>query len=157
MSRSYAQGTSSTVMVSQADIMKVLARFGVLQHAFYNDHDKSAIGFAYGGLTYRIEVIMPPRDHEMFCFTESGKARTEAVAAKAYDDETKRRWRSLLLVIKAKLVAVDDGIATFEQEFLAYIVTGDNRLFGDYAIPQIKELAAGGKAPSALPMPGRSK
>jgi hypothetical protein len=37
---------------------------------------------------------------------------------------TRQRWRALVLVIKAKLEAVEAGISTLESEFLANIVTG---------------------------------
>lgn len=41
--------------------------------------------------------------------------------------EERRLWRCLLLAIKAKLEIVASGIATFEEEFLAHVVT-DNGL-----------------------------
>jgi len=45
--------------------------------------------------------------------------------AKVFDAEVRRRWRSLALIVKAKLVAVDDGISTAEREFLADTMVGD--------------------------------
>lgn len=48
------------------------------------------------------------------------------------DQERRRRWRALLLSIKAKLEAVESGIYTFEQEFLGHIVpdsTGDQTIY----------------------------
>jgi len=36
--------------------------------------------------------------------------------------EERQKWRALLLVVKAKLEAVDAGIATIEQSFFAEIV-----------------------------------
>ena len=37
--------------------------------------------------------------------------------------ETRRRWRCLLITIKAKLECIETGIETFEEAFLAHIVT----------------------------------
>ena len=46
--------------------------------------------------------------------------------AKAWaDQENRRRWRCLHLAIKAKLEAVATKIFTFEEEFLAHIVTSE--------------------------------
>jgi hypothetical protein len=33
-----------------------------------------------------------------------------------------RRWRALLLMIKAKVEAVESGVVTFEDEWLAHFV-----------------------------------
>lgn len=40
-----------------------------------------------------------------------------------WDQDCCAKWRGLLLVIKAKLVAIETGIAIFDQEFLPYFVT----------------------------------
>jgi hypothetical protein len=42
-------------------------------------------------------------------------------------------------VIKAKLEAVESGISTLEQEFLAQVVTESGRTIGEIIIPQISE------------------
>ena len=40
-------------------------------------------------------------------------------------------------MIKAKLEAVENSIATFEEEFLAHIVLPNDRTVADYVIPQV--------------------
>lgn len=67
-----------------------------------------------------------------------------------YDRACKQRWRALLLCIKAKLEAVDSGIATFEQEFMANIVMPDGKTFGDYALPKIHQATLDNKMPKLL-------
>ena len=66
------------------------------------------------------------------------------------EQEDRRIWRSLLLVIKAKLESVNTGIATFEQEFLNNIVMPNGRTVGEIVLPQIAESYASGKMPLAL-------
>jgi hypothetical protein len=39
----------------------------------------------------------------------------------------RRKWRALLIDIKAKFVAVDDGIETFDQAFMAWIIAADGK------------------------------
>jgi hypothetical protein len=52
--------------------------------------------------------------------------------------EKRRRWRCLLLSIKAKLETVANGILTFDEEFLANIVVpGTGETVGTWAAPKI--------------------
>lgn len=46
-------------------------------------------------------------------------------------------WRAFLLVIKAKLEAVESKIATFEQEFMANIVMPNDRTIEEIVTPLI--------------------
>jgi hypothetical protein len=64
---------------------------------------------------------------------------------------TRTRWRALLLIIKAKLEAVENGVTTFEEEFLAHIVMPGDRTIGQYVIPQIGGAYSTGKLPRMLP------
>lgn len=158
MSRSYAEGTKVAVGSSQAEIMGSLAKFGVKQRAFYDDEEgQSAVGFSYGGLSYRIAVLMPRPEHDAFWHTAGGRRKNAEQARAAYDAEVRRRWRSLVLAVKAKLVAVDDEISTFEQEFLAYVVTGDGKTVAEHLIPALKQGAREGRIPASLPVPGAGR
>lgn len=67
--------------------------------------------------------------------------RTRAAIEKLVQTpEHRRRWRALLLGIKAKLEYVQSGIATFDEEFLAHIVIDDRTVFD-----RIREAAGGGR------------
>jgi hypothetical protein len=144
--RSYAQGTKVDAHGTQFDIMKALSRFGVAKHAFMSEtcedgSQRAAVAFEYAGLNYKISVLTPPPDHEAFTHSEGGRARTQIQATTAYESEIKRRWRSLYAVIKAKLIAVDDDVATFEQEFMAYILTGSGETLYESLEPELKKAA----------------
>ena len=76
-----------------------------------------AKGFIAGwqGDTARIEFLCSDRHIRISVPTPSN--------SKAADEQiTRQKWRALLLVIKAKLEAVDAKIATFEQAFATDIV-----------------------------------
>ena len=75
------------------------------------------------------------------------KAKNETRLAQ----ETRSRWRALLLIIKAKLEAVENGVTTFEEEFLAHIVLPDGRTVAAATLPQIAQAYVGGKMPKLLP------
>ncbi len=81
-----------------------------------------------------------------------GAGRAIARAEKIRDAEERRRWRALLLVLRAKFEAVASGITTFDREFLAHLVTNEGVTVGDVIAPSLDRSLAG-NAPLALPAP----
>ncbi len=68
----------------------------------------------------------------------------------------RQRWRALLLVLKAKLEAVESKIATFESEFLSHIVLPDDRTVAQHVMPLIAQAYETGAMPRRLlALPGR--
>lgn len=60
----------------------------------------------------------------------------------------RQKWRCLALVIKAKLEAVESGIATFEDEFMANIVMPDGKTVGTHMRPKIEAAYQSNKMPA---------
>lgn len=56
-------------------------------------------------------------------------------------------WRALLLVVKAKLEAVESKIATFEEEFLAHIVMPNDQTVGTLMLPIVARAYESGVMP----------
>lgn len=56
----------------------------------------------------------------------------------------------MALVIKAKLEAVEAGIAAFEEEFLAHIVLPNGSTVGQFMMPQIAAVYETGRMPPLL-------
>jgi hypothetical protein len=81
----------------------------------------------------------------------NGERRTLAQAEVARDKEIKRLWRTLVATIKAKLIASESGITSFEQEFLAYTVTETGETVGEVMLPQLRNIYASGEMPPMLP------
>ncbi len=59
----------------------------------------------------------------------------------AADD--RQQWRALVLVVKAKLEAIECGFTTFEDEFLATVIMKNGQTVGEYARPQLQGLSMG--------------
>jgi hypothetical protein len=59
------------------------------------------------------------------------------------------------LVIKAKLEAVEGGITTFEDEFLAHIVLPDGQTVAHHVRPRIEAVYSSGEVQALLPTPSR--
>jgi hypothetical protein len=66
-----------------------------------------------------------------------GRFQSPAAAGRALEQANRQRWRALYLVIRAKLEAVEAGIAIFDQEFLAFIMGRDGMTVGDLILPQL--------------------
>lgn len=59
----------------------------------------------------------------------------------------RQRWRALHLVIKAKLEAVSSGVATFDEEFLPYIVLPNQQTVAQAMVPLIEQAYTRGEMP----------
>jgi hypothetical protein len=76
---------------------------------------------------------------------------TLPLATARNEQQIRSRWRALLLVIKAKLEAIDIGILTIEDAFLAETVLPDRSTVAEHMAPQIEAAYATGKMPPLLP------
>lgn len=116
------------------------------------DGDMVMIAFKAAGrqVAFRMQMADPAD----FTDTATGKKRSATDAASFAAKEDRRRWRALALSIKAKLVAVEDGIETFEQAFMAHIVMPDGLTIGQHVTPRIAQAYETGDMPPLLPAPG---
>lgn len=136
----YAEGTSVSEDRSRLELEKTLRRFGADQFmvAWDDTTGMQIIAFRMSGRQIRLDVPIPDRDDPMFRMTPSGRVRATSAAQEEYTKEVRRRWRSLLLVVKAKLTAVADRISTLEREFLADMVTDDGRTVEQIVRPYLE-------------------
>lgn len=149
----YATETVVPVGRTRDEIERTLARYGAEGFMFGYDHSQGAIAFVIGGRHVRFQMPMPGREDKTFTHTPTGIARTEAQAQAAYDKAVRSRWRALLLIIKAKLEAIDAGIVTLEDEFLAQLVMPDNRTVGEAVRLQLEQALESGQTPALMPGP----
>lgn len=134
----YAENTSVPSDRSRAEIEKILTRYGADQFMYGWEERRAIVVFKANGRMIKFILPMPDRDSDEFKCTPSGKwARDERGQAEAYEKAVRQRWRALCLAIKAKLECVDAGIASFEEEFMAYICLPDGKRMSEWAGPQI--------------------
>lgn len=127
----FAEGTSVPVAKTRAEIEALVTKYGAKRYASgWMDDDRAALSFVAHGRMVRFVLPLPTRDQSLKALraTQFYRHRTPAagVLDKHHDAEMRRRWRCLLLALKAKLESVETGIETFEQAFLANIVTAGN-------------------------------
>lgn len=76
-----------------------------------------------------------------------------SVTVRDNDREGPQKWRTLLLMVKAKLAGVDAKIVTFEQAFVGDIVMPDGRTVWEAAREPIKLAYEGNRSVQLLPNP----
>jgi hypothetical protein len=138
----YAEGTKVPISRSREEVEKLLMRYGASAFMYGNKQDRAAVSFEMAGRQYRIEVQYP-------AVTSFKGTPTQRQAL--YEVEQRRRWRGLVLIVKAKLEAASTGITTIEKEFFAdEVVTGGRTVYQWYK-PQLEEIYRSGKMPPLLP------
>lgn len=151
MAGTYAADTDVPVSRSRDELERTLERYDATGFAYGKKNDRAVVQFEMRDRRVRITLPLPdPRD-DGFWKTPTGLGRTEKSAAKLYEQEVRRRWRALNLVVKAKLVAIASGIATFDDEWLAYFVLPDGTTIGEKIEPQLPHTLVSGGLPPLLP------
>lgn len=133
----YAQRTQVPANQTRNEIESLLMKAG-------------ASGFMYGHINGQTMIVFELRERRLRFLVPMPQLNKSRTNQREVDQETRRRWRALLLVLKAKLEAVDSAIVHFDEEFLAHIVVQGSQTVGDVMIPQMKEALAGGKLPPLL-------
>jgi hypothetical protein len=125
----YAHRTKVPAEKTRSEIEALMRKRGADQFMSGQDNDRAVLAFRLDGRHLRFTLPL-------------GKGLT--------DQRIRSRWRALLLVIKAKLEAIDIGILTIEDAFLADIVLPDRQTVAEVMRPQIEAAYASGKMPPLL-------
>jgi hypothetical protein len=148
----YAANTEVTTDKSRAEIERTLQRYGADQFFYGWQEGAASIGFRMHDRRVQFVLPMPDPTSDEFTTTPSGWERQATASRRLYEQALRQKWRALALVVKAKLEAVESGITTFEEEFLAHIVLPNGQRVGQFMVPQISVAYATGTMPPLLPM-----
>lgn len=142
----FAKGTTVPVEKSRMEVDRYLNKRGAEAFATMSDAHRFVLQFRLKDRSVRFVVPTP-------AWPKTGTADQRK---RVVERELQRRWRALLLVLKAKFESIDSGITTFDQEFLAQMVAGDGRTVGEILVPEIEagRLAGSGSGWLALPPGG---
>jgi hypothetical protein len=131
----YAVDTKVPVINSRSEIERELTKYGATSFGFALLPERSSIFFEFGGRRVRFDLPSKPG---------------------MTDREHRSNWRALFLSIKARLVAVDVGIETFEEAFLAHVVLADGQsLYGAVKDGIEQQYVTGRVGPLLLEGPSR--
>ena len=147
----YARGTTVSIARSKEEIERVLARYGADSFGYATEGNRALVTFSMESRRIRMFLELP--EFEDFELTPTRLKRNAPAQRRAYEQGCRERWRSLALIVKAKLEAVATGITTLETEFLAHIVLPDGRTVGQFMLPQVDQAYRSGEMPPMLPAP----
>jgi hypothetical protein len=148
----YASRTEVTSDKTRAEIERTLIRYGASEFAYAWSANEARIAFAIADRRILFRLPMPDRNSKAFTHTPGkGLRRAPEAAEREYEQAVRQRWRALLLIIKAKLEAVEAGIVTLESEFLAHIMLPDGSTVGEHVSPRIALAYESGRVPELLP------
>lgn len=142
----YAEGTKVSVEKSILEIMAMSKKAGATRIAQAELEDGLAIQFEMNERKLRFKVTVPPPPDRRGARPASASEMTSMAEARY-----RQRARALLLVIKAKLESVESGVETFEDAFLANIVTPSGKTVGEEVRPAIAQAYASGAVQPLLP------
>ena len=145
----YAKRTTVSMARSKEEIERVLARYGADSFGYATEGNRALITFSMESRRIRMFLVVP--EIEEFEYTPTQMKRTAAAQRKAHDQGCRERWRSLVLIVKAKLEAVAAGITTLETEFLAHMVLPDGQTVGQWLLPQVADAYDTRQMPPMLP------
>lgn len=137
---SYAENTIVPIDRSQAEIKKILAKYGATSFAYGEMDDSAIVMFEMTGRRIKFVLPMPKKP----------SASATASSIRTFEQLCRSRWRCLVLAIKAKLECVASGITTLEQEFLAHIVLPNGQTVGGWVQPQLENVYKQNTMPKLL-------
>jgi succinylarginine dihydrolase len=133
MAAVYAQGTEVPPEKSAAEIQAMLKSLGAQRMGIMHSPAETVVVFDVRGAMYRIAT--PP-------LTPRPRVKAEQLEREA--------WRALVLLVKAKKVAIEQKITTVEKEFMADTVMPDGSTLLDHREAIITHNYREGGAPRLL-------
>lgn len=112
----YAVATKVTVSNSRSAIEAMLRKAGATRIITMDERLESVVAFELAERLIKIHV---------------------PIAGDISDQRRRSLWRSLHLIIRAKLEAVAEKVTTVEQEFLAHVVMPEGQTVGEWIRPQL--------------------
>lgn len=153
----YAENTGVPTERSKVEIENTLTRYGADAFSYGWQDNRAVICFRLKAMFFRVEIPIPPKPPNEDTWKPNAAGAFRKVTVKqqlrAWEQAQRQRWRAAALIIKAKLEAVEAGISTVEEEFLASTVLPDGSRFGAWAKPQLASVYSSGLMPRKL-LPG---
>ena len=150
----YAAKTEVPVEKTRAEIEATVRRYGADSFLSGWEGDSAMLQFRCAGRFVKFVMILPSREEDRFCVYLLGSVRyrrKSEQAAKLWEQACRQKWRALALMIKAKLEAVESGIVTFEEEFLAHVLMPDGRSLYEHAKAPLAHAYDTGGSQALLP------
>jgi len=147
MARPYASGTKVSEAKSHFELTQILKKYGCNETGWMDKDTQSTLGFTREGVTYRFTLDLPLDESKI----RVGREYRPSTHGSKLDYERARKMRALVAVVKAQLIAIEEGITTFDRMFVGSAVTDNGQTVAERWAPEIARKALDGTYPSALP------
>lgn len=144
----YAAGTTVSVDRSRLEVERLLRRYGAARVGAAWEPTAVRLDFELGGRVVRLVVPMP-QEAEV---TREHKNLSAAAVTRRLGQAERERWRTLCLLLKAKLESCRLGLTSLETEFLPHLVLDDDRTVAEH-MHRALEAGQARLAVPALPAP----
>lgn len=136
----YAEGTTVSESKSKVELDELLRKWKASNVAVGGSDAEAIAYFALNGWHVKFRMPMPTEaDGQKHAKRRYSWRSPEPSAIAAWiEQERRRRWRALVLTIKAKLVSVENAVETFESAFLAHLVIGPGETVADAVLPKLE-------------------
>lgn len=112
--RKFAARTSVSVEKTETEIKSYLRKHGANAVGTYSSSCEAVVVFDINNRRVKFVITLTGTDAN-----DNDRRKSDA--------EDRRRWRCLLLVIKAKFEAIESQIEDFDESFLSHIVSRDGK------------------------------
>lgn len=147
----FAEGTRVPIETTRMELERVLRAYGADAVVIGWDGPTSTIAFRLRGRHVKYTIERPGRSESVVSSYPSGNPRPSHAIPEAIAAEHRRRWRALLLIVKAKLELVAGGDSDFEDEFLSRLMLPDGSTVREWLAPQIDQAYTTGRMPALMP------
>jgi hypothetical protein len=148
---SYASNTDVSQEKSVEEIKRNLRRFGADSFSSFESSRHNMAGLEFEMNNRRVRFVITIPDRKQFEKTDTGRDRSDNQITLEWERSIKQKWRSLALIVKAKLVAVDEDVVEFDQEFAMHFVTANGQTMYEQLKPRMEEYCNSSEFPALMP------
>lgn len=154
----YAQGTTVPIERSRVEVERILQAAGAIRTAIVRDGSDAEVGFELKGRCIKVPIHVPTIEkiwdeavkEEPWGWKSKSDSQRKRWCEERQIEEQRRRWRVLVILLKAKLEAIADEASTIDQEFLYFVVVKGGGTIGEHLEAQLEEIYSGQASPKLL-------
>ncbi len=151
MKPTYAAETRVSPEKTLEEMKGLLRRFGADNFCTFDNDRAGFSGLEFDVNNRRCRFIVQIPKREEFAKTETGRPRDKNQQFTVWEKAIRSRWRSLALIVKAKLVAIEEGVFTFEQEFALHFVMANGQTVYEQLAPHLEKACDASSLPTLMP------